>query len=358
MSVKLRQKNLKDKKISLYLDIYHNGIRKIEYLKLYLHSQARTEQKKAENKEVLRLAESIKAQREILINTTANGFNSLLKLKTKFFDFAEMVKNEKLNSSTNRDYISAIKHFKDVLQFPEITIGEITFEHIENYKNYLSNSKLKTHTQFNYLAKLKTIFKEAVRRGLLEKNPAEHVKNVKINQTFKDYLTIDEVQKLKNTDCKSDEVKRAFLFSCNTGLRFSDLKNLTYDKIIDKTLLFEQQKTKEQLYISLNNNALELIKKQQTEIQTEIQNKVFKLSNDIGYCNKFLKEWCNKAGINKNLTFHIARHTFATNLLIYGADISVVSKLLGHTSLKHTLIYAKVVNQLKINATNNLPDFL
>jgi len=352
MSVTLRKKDLKNAgKYSLYLDIYQNqNKRKFEFLKLYLYKKPRTQEQKSENHDNLKLAESIRAKRELMLNTTDNGFNAVIRLRTNFFDFAQIICDEK-EGSTARDYKTTIDHFKNFAKTDNFPIGNISRDTIDDFKKYLSTTNLKENTRFNYFAKLKTIFKEAFRKKMIHFNPCDDVKNIKVNPVQKCFLSIEEIQKLSDTPCKSDKVKRAFLFACNTGLRFCDVKKLTSNDFINNSLQFKQQKTDEVIYLPLNNSALKLI-----GTETKPEEKIFDIYKDIGHCNTILKDWSKNAGINKNLTFHVARHSFATNLLIYGTDISVVSKLLGHTTLKHTMIYAKIVNSLKNNAVNNLPE--
>ena len=211
MAVKLRKKRtnpkIKSNKYSLYLDIYSNGKRKFEFLKLYIYKPARNKQQTAQTKENLKLAESIRAKRELLINTTENGFDALIKGKTNFFDFAQTV----MSTKNNRDYKAALNHFKTFIETDYIPIGTITPETLETFKDYLK-SNLKENTAFNYLARIKTIFKEAVKYGIIAKNPADHVKNIKVHDTEIIYLTLPEVQKLVNTECKKPEIKNAFLF--------------------------------------------------------------------------------------------------------------------------------------------------
>lgn len=354
MGVTLRKKELKTSgKYSLYLDIYQEiGKRKFEFLKLYLYKKPRNEEQKLQNRENMRLAENIRAKRELIINTSRNGFETGTKIHANFFDFAEIICEQK-QFSTYRDYKTTVEHFKNFVNRAVLPIGSITPETIEDFRNYLENIGLKENTRFNYFAKLKTIFKEARRKNLIPTDPTIDVKNIKVRPTQKTFLTVEEIKTLSQTPCKNEEVKRAFLFACNTGLRFVDVRQLTHKDIVNKSLQFKQQKTQEIVYFPLNNNALNLLARETKTDNTPI----FSIYKDIGQCNIVLRKWAKSADINKHFTFHVARHSFATNLLILGTDISVVSKLLGHTTLKHTMIYAKIVNSLKDDAVNRLPEF-
>jgi site-specific recombinase XerD len=350
--VKLRKKKSKTGRISLYLDIYVKGQRKYEFLNLYLEP-SKSPVDKETNKETLKLAENICAKRQLEINTSQNGFNTNFKLKTNFFEFSQNFIETKQNSSTYRDYNSCLKHFKTFMKTDIISIGNIDNNIIENFKIYLNNAGLGKGTIFNYFARLKAIFHHAINQNLITNDPTKNVKNDKAPSKHKTFLTIEELQILYKTPCDHDELKNAFLFACNTGLRHVDIKDLKYENIINEVIQIEQSKTHEIIYIPLNENTKKLI-----SLEGNKSGNIFNISKDVSYCNVLLKQWFKVAGINKNITFHVGRHTYATNLLIYGTDILTVSKMLGHTTLKHTQIYAKIVDSLKRKAVDSLPNFI
>ena len=164
--------------------------------------------------------------------------------------------------------------------------------------------------------------------------------------------------KLANTKCINDDIKRAFLFACFTGLRFSDLGNLTWEMIhFDGKrykLAFRQKKTRGYEYFPLPETAIKLLFNNQDNIINLPHNRVFKV-HDLNWYNKVLKKWAREAGINKHMSSHVGRHTFATLALSQGVDIYTVSKLLGHKSLNHTQIYAKIIDEKKNEAVDLLP---
>ncbi len=363
MSVKLRKKQLKGKK-SFYLDIYHNGQRKYEFLKLYIIDKPKTPEIRNQNKENIKLAENISAKRQIELSNSQYNFNTVFKQKTDFFIFANNYIEKYKGKSAKLYYKGVIKHFKIFLNKETIKIGEIDSNLIESFKQYLVNStELSYSTPHSYFARLKTIFKQAVKNEIIIRNPTINISNPKKTTKQTIYLTISEIQILANTKCKNNDVKKAFLFACNTGLRHIDIKNLTWNKIHEKEInnkksLFveiNQQKTKEPIQIKLNETAKKLIGEKK-----EPEKFVFNIYNSVGHTNIHLKKWCKDSKINKDLTFHVARHSFATNLLIHkdktGADLQTVSKLLGHKNLKHTQIYAKIVDSLMNKAVENLPE--
>ena len=202
---------------------------------------------------------------------------------------------------------------------------------------------------------------KAVKDELIATNPAHKINykdRPQAGEATKVYLTLDEVKALASTECKYPQLKKAFLFACFCGLRYSDIKNLVWGQlhqISDEAYQVEikQQKTGEPLYLPLSDNALQWLPERGSSYN---EDKVFTLPH-VSTVEKYLPIWAKDAGItNKHITFHVSRHTNATLMLSYGADIYTVSKLLGHTSVKTTQIYAKVVDENKRKAVNLIPN--
>ena len=159
-----------------------------------------------------------------------------------------------------------------------------------------------------------------------------------------------------DTECCDVRVKRLFLFSCFTGLRYKDIFNLRWKNLkqIDEGVFqieLVQQKTKKPLVVPLSENALQWIPERHMDGD---ENRIFQMP-ETSCAYDYLHKWTEKAGIKKNVTFHVGRHTYATLLLYYGADLYTVSKLLGHTNIKTTQIYAKVMDETKRKAVNLIP---
>ena len=214
-----------------------------------------------------------------------------------------------------------------------------------------------------YLARIKAAIRKAAKQQILNHNVGTDV-IIKKQRSLPKYLTFEEIQKLKATPTKSRATKDAFLFSCFSGLRFSDVKALTWDQVRYENnqafLLFTQEKTKEAESLPLSEQAVEILNAQK-EAQPSIffhkqfkESIIFRIPNKSGVAYG-LKRWAKRAGIAKNISFHVGRHTFATLALTYGADLYTVSKLLGHQSIQTTEIYAKVIDATKRNAVNALP---
>ena len=175
-----------------------------------------------------------------------------------------------------------------------------------------------------------------------------YYKSIGGGQRQRTYLTIDEVKRLIATPTRCVTIKRAFLFACFTGLRISDLSQLRWKDIHtsgkDVSLSIQMKKTRRCVCIPLSTNALRWLP---TRCEST---KVFPLPSHLGAVNAPLKTWVRKAGIDKTVTFHTSRHTFATMEITLGADLYVVSKLLGHSSITTTQIYADIVDSKRIEA--------
>jgi site-specific recombinase XerD len=145
-------------------------------------------------------------------------------------------------------------------------------------------------------------------------------------------------------------VKRAALFSCVTGLRWIDVSTIKWKNVNLKNryMINPQSKTEQDVYINLNDRAIELLGKAGNPDEL-----IFNLPTANG-ANKTVKAWVKRAGITKKITWHNFRHSFGTNLIFYGADVTTASNLLGHSTLKHTQRYVKAANELKERATDNL----
>jgi integrase len=174
-----------------------------------------------------------------------------------------------------------------------------------------------------------------------------------------EFLQVEEVKSLAAItidDPYGAEIRRAFLFSCYTGLRISDIETLTWGKITNNpmNIIKRQEKTNNPVYIPLGKTAQKIIVDGKPHKSDEL---VFNLSDHNRRMSYYhLKAWAKEAGIDKHIGWHTARRTFATMALETGADLLTVAKLLGHTGLSTVTKYAKVRDKLKIEAVNALPD--
>lgn len=204
---------------------------------------------------------------------------------------------------------------------------------------------------------------QATKQGIFKTNPCSGVKCTRrSDDLIKDILSEDEILMLTQTGYgnESPEIRRAFIFSLYTGIRFCDLKKLTYANIdyANRLVSFVQDKTKGSssrcvAYIPLRDDIIELTSNP-TNPKPDKSDLIFNLPSHPT-CLKHLKAWTAAAGINKHITWHCARHSFATNILKNGADIKVVADLLGHSGLKYVEKYTRAMDKMKVKAVNSLP---
>lgn len=205
------------------------------------------------------------------------------------------------------------------------------------------------NTASTYFSVFKAALKQAFIDGYLASDLSAKIKGIRWQESHREYLTVEELNKLVATPCERDVLKRAALFSALTGLRLIDIQQLKWNEIVvdgnQARLQFTQQKTKEFEYTPISEQALQLCRKPGEPGQL-----VFEDLPGPAWISRPLKNWIEAAGIKKKITFHCFRHTFATLQLLNGTDIYTVSKMLGHTNVKTTQIYARVVDEKKNKA--------
>jgi len=352
MSVSLRKRKLPSGRTQLYLDIYHLGTRRTEALGFFLEKNDRFQ-----NRESMKMAEEIRAKRQLDFQADAHGLSGTHNRKASFFKYLKAMAERKTKPNTKASWERAIGHFGDFAG-EGIVFGDVKAELLEKFKAYLLN-RVSANAAHTYLSRIKTALNEAVKDNILTVNPANRV-TIKRTATLPVHLSIKEIRKLSKTQCPNDQVKQAFLFSCFSGLRYSDVSQLTWDKVKGEYIEFTQKKTGAPERFPLSAQAFHILTKQKKakrspNIQREIPaNAVFFMPIDSGV-NKDLKIWAKAAGIDKPLSFHKGRHSFATLALTSGADIYTVSKLLGHKSIAQTEIYAQVIDEKKRRAVNRMP---
>jgi len=357
LNVRLRGKRLANNIISLYLDYYQGYIkdndkiktkRKVEYLKVYLTDNPGTPEERLKNDEALRLAQMIRNNRESDLQHNSEGLIAPFRKKTNFIDYCEAYQNS-YQKKDIRMIKAAISEFKSFTNQNYLTPALIDEAKVKGYRDYLIN-KFHGETPNSVFARFKKILNAATEEGLFIKNPAQKI-TCKIPEGIpKEILTPDEIIKLSKTECGNTQIKRAFLLSLNTGLRFVDITDLKYKHITNGLIKKPQQKTGREVSIDLNNTAINLIGK-----MGQPDEFIFNLPSFNG-CIKTLRNWAKKAGINKKITWHSARHSFATILLMNKTDIKTVGSLLGHSKIEHTQKYTHIVNELKAQAVKSLPD--
>lgn len=380
---RLGAKILSDGKESLFLDYYFGYSKTIsektgkevvrvdrrrEFLKLYLWQAPRTPLERQQNKETLELAKKIRFERGQELLENFEGYRLKKDRQINFLDYFQTY----IDNYTKKDIRMmqiALQRFKDFLRdTPEYTkyLKVIRPEQMSKdmmiaFTEYLQSRSVGEGAKSIY-QRFKKVIKYAIEHDVMVKNPCTGVViKVDDQQLRKDVLSLDEEKALINTHYMGENpnIRRAFILCLYCGLRFCDVKDLTFANVdyANKLLKFEQSKTKGHsassgVIIPLNDGLLGLIGE-----PTDGQNKdslIFALPS-YEMCLKALKRWVKRAGINKHISWHCARHSFATNLLSNGANIKTVASLLGHSGLKYTEKYTRAVDSLKQEAINSLP---
>ena len=411
---KLGAKVLNDGRESLFLDFYF-GYSKVfnektgketikknrrrEYLSLYLWQAPRTQLERQQNKELLEIAKKIRFEREQELkedklgyrlkkeeveinyldwmaeyhaNYTKSDGNQIRRARTVFIDFlidpkmkllpekvkGDMTKEEKetIRKSNAKKEAERERKAHGLVVRPQ----QLTKDLMKAFTEYLINrfTGEGAHTVYG---RFKKMILAALDKDIIAKNPCRGVSIKKDNgQLKKEILSQEEVVLLANTHYEKEnpDIHRAFIFCLYCGLRWCDVKDLTYANVdySNKLLKFEQSKTKAHsaasgVVIPLNDGLLHLIGQPKDGNRNQI---IFPLPSHT-MCLKALRHWIARAGIQKHITWHCARHSCGTNLLSNGANIKTVASILGHSGLAHTEKYTRAVDSLKQAAIDSMP---
>ena len=368
--VHVRTRKIAQGKETIYLDIVMDGMRKKEYLGLYLVPE-NTRADKIANRATMRIAEEIKAKRLVELIEGKVTFTGGSAAKVNLLEWLEQ-QREYYYDHDNMNYSRTIRNLTRHIELfskksKSLTMKDVTPAFLRRFLDYLYSDgankyggRLSRETVYTYFTVLSILMNKAVRLEIIPNNPFHKLSQAEKPQRRtkkKEYLTLEEVKRLSETECDDWRVKFAFLFCCFTGLRYIDVSQLKWKHIVevgDDEYQIEliQQKTGEPVYVPLSANARKWLPERGYDGR---ENYIFKF-RDRSIIYDYLKKWAKAAGIEKNMTFHMSRHTCATLLLYYGADLYTVSKILGHTSIKTTQVYAKVVDSIKRKAVDGIPD--
>lgn len=365
--VHLRTRLLKNGNRTLYLDMCVDGVRKQEHLKLYI-TPGNTPAEKKRNRETLMVANSVKAQRILEIQNGRFRFENKEKGKILLVEWMNNLRDEGFGVKS-ANYLgtmkSTIMHLDNYIGKRKVSLRDVDKNFVLGFIRYMRKTPtyrgvpLGPESIYTYYITLCIALNKAVQREFIDKNPCDTIPpedKPKRNESQREYLTMDEIKLLIATECKDIRVKRLFLFSCFTGLRYKDIFNMKWKdlKEIEEGVYqveIVQQKTKKPITVPLSENALMWLPNRYMDGE---ENRIFQMP-ETSCAYDYLHDWAKKAGITKNVTFHVGRHTYATLLLYYGADLYTVSKLLGHSNVKTTQIYAKVMDESKRKAVNLIP---
>lgn len=353
MAVNLRKKYIGDSKLSkrnrpykYQLDYNSNGKRIRETIKDVTFEPTDT---KEERKQKERIVDRIKSQLEIELGNSRNGLTSRQLLKANFIEYFKLQKDKK-SPNTKSSWDNTLKHLI-VYQGKKLKFEDVSISWLEGFLSYLKN-EVSPNSAMTYFNKINAALNQAVKDRIIIENPTKYISKPQKEEKEMVFLIREEIQKIIDTDFYNSDIKNAFLFSCYTGLRFSDIQTLKWNNIKNNQIQLTQIKTKSTVYIPLNQNAIQIL-----DLQDKTSELIFKLYESNSSVNRTLRRLIEKTKIKKDVSFHSARHTFATLLISSGANIFTVSKLLGHKDINSTLVYAKVINEEKERAINSMPNF-
>ena len=348
MGVKIRTKRRK-----LYLDIYQNGKRTWEALRLTVSDDP------ALNRENMRLAEYARAKREQQLFSGQWGLQDRLGAKKSLYAYIGQ-----MGDSRNRQKDRICKVLPYLEKYPggrEIQMGQVTAKWFVNFQNYLlKDSGLSEQSANSYAFAVKMAFRQAVRENILLSDPSEGIKGIAVPEPDREYLELAELRHLSKVELGGKlgaEVKRAFVFACYCALRISDLKSLKWGDVEHTTsgaqIVKRQIKTKSRVVVPLHESAWALINDGTIHRRADF---VFPLlAGSKTDTNKYLIQWTEKAGIEKHITWHAARRTCPSLLHELGVDIYTIQKICGHSKIETTALYTKVSDGKLRAAVNTLP---
>jgi integrase len=373
-NVTLREKELKNGRISLYLDFYppilntkKNKYTRRDFLKIYLFKKPKDQIQKISNIENRRTAELIQAKRqnEISKKDIYTQFEQeQLQIQAigceSFLNFFKKLGQKKIGNNLSI-WNCAITHFEAFLEGQDLCFKDSTISLMEDYKDYLLTAKslrdngkiLSRNTALSYQNKLRTTLKKAYKEGKLRTDINASLDSIKEQESQRNFLTLEEAKKLFETPCSNGLVYQISMFSILTGVRYSDIAKLLWSEIeyIENDgyyIRFKQKKTEGMETMPIPDDAFELLGSKVNE-----NDKVFEGLKKWDV-DRILPVWIANAGITKHITFHCFRHTYATLQISSGTDIFTISKMLGHKNVKTTQIYTKIIDSKKREATSRI----
>ena len=372
--IRVRFKELADGSLSVYLDQYTNGCRKYEFLRMYLLPETDV-QAREQNRLTMQTVNSIKARRIIALTNERTGIsNCAINSKMLLRDYLEWHQSDCRRTHRGDSYVKNCqnmqKHLTSFLgqKFETLRMKDIDAGLCRRFADYLhtvrkqTGERLSAVSVHHYFGALRSLLAAATADEVIPMNPMDKLRKNEIPgrpMVIREYLDASEVAMLARTPCRNDEVKRAFLFSCFTGLRISDVRALQWKNIREGEggwrLAIVMQKTQEPISCKLSQEAVDCLRKTFREglAQTAGDGLVFHLPGSSSL-EHTLAHWVRDAGITKHVTFHTARHSYATMALTAGTDIYTISRLLGHRNIKTTSIYAAVVDEKRDAAVDSV----
>lgn len=292
-----------------------------------------------------------------------------VKPETNLYTWLDLQADQCKGEASARTMRAAARHLEIYRKGHRTTVADATPEMIEGFRTYFETAQqlppaprakkekpeastkegtpISPKTAYTYFCMFKHALQQAYDKGIIKEMPIGRDDGLPDPETHRDFLTIEELQRLIATECEAIQTKRAFLFSCFCGLRLSDVRTLTWQHLQDEdgylNLSKIMKKTRKEITTYLSSNARKWLPAPE---EAQPDGTIFTLPSTTAI-EGALKRWAKRAGINKDISFHVARHTFGTMLVTKGEDLYTVQKLMGHANIQTTQIYAEIVGQKK-----------
>lgn len=314
---------------------------------IFTYTKPKDQIQKNHNKEALAILETKRSEMILDHQAGSSGYIPKHRIKNNFLDYYEEF--VKLNGRTrNRHLQCSLAAFKKFAQTDYVSPNEITEIRCEQFRKYLLDN-FNGETPAGYFMRFKKVLHAAKKDGYFKVSPAEDLAaKSNPNKKIKEILSEQEYAQLMKTPCLNYEVKKAFIFSLYTGLRWADVKPLTWKNISNGYIMILQKKTNVMLELPLHEMARRIIAQQKKGL-------LFNLPTLDG-ANKILKQWCNDADLKKHITWHCARHSFSVLLQRKGTDLATVAGMLGHTTIRYVhQTYKRYIREAAVEAIGKLP---
>lgn len=352
--VSLRSRPISGGRRTLYLEFYppvrvreNMKMQRYETLGMYVWDKPKTLTQKQYNEAIFAQAEAIRALRVQAVINEEFDFLDKEKMKGDFLAYFYKEATQRNNS-----WMSCYKHFHKFVD-GHCTFRQLTVDLCVRFREYLLSASqlndpakpLSVNSASNYYRKFRGMLAITLRDDYIRENINVHLERIETKRNRIEFLNFQELYNLSKTPCEIPVLKRASLYACLSGLRISDIRQLTWPNIVPNikgtgyNMRIRTEKTETEATLPVGSDALELCGPRESGL-------VFKdLTRSM--LNKPLKKWLAAAGITKHITFHCFRHTYAVLQLASGTDIYTVSKMLTHKHVTTTEIYLDLLDEMK-----------
>ena len=348
-----QKKDANGARIPLWMNYTVDGKRHRESLNLFL-VPAKTAAQKIQNQNTMKLAEAVARKKSDELDQADKGIQ--LRTEDAHISLIDYTIGT-IKNSTNKEWIQGRKNFCAVIRDfrPDTRVVDVNRSWFEEFVKFCFERGNKTNTVCGRVNILKAILHKAELDGVISHRPDFTGLVPTPEPGHREFLTIDELRAMLTVDVP-DRIKNPFMFACFTGLRLNDVRTLKWSDIQkdfngNDIIFLRQQKTSEFVHIPIGSNAARFMPTKRTGVR------VFEnFPTCETWYGKKIKEWVKAAGIEKHISFHCSRHTFATLSLNNGADLFTVSKILGLTKITTTQIYTKALDEGRRKAVEAIPE--